>query len=39
VFGPLIERMTTLLATYTDQELATIRHYLDHAATAVSQSG
>jgi hypothetical protein len=35
----LIELTTTLLDTYTDQELATIRHYLDHAGTAVSQSG
>jgi DNA-binding MarR family transcriptional regulator len=39
VFGPLIERMTALLDTYTDDELATIRHYLEHAATAISQSG
>jgi DNA-binding MarR family transcriptional regulator len=39
VFEPLIERMTRLLDTYTDEELATIRHYLDHAATAISQSG
>jgi DNA-binding MarR family transcriptional regulator len=39
VFGPLIERMTALLDAYTDEELATIRHYLEHAATAVSQSG
>jgi DNA-binding MarR family transcriptional regulator len=39
VFGPLIERMTALLDSYTDEELATIRHYLEHAATAISQSG
>jgi DNA-binding MarR family transcriptional regulator len=39
VFGPLIGRMTALLDTYTDEELATIRHYLEHAATAISQSG
>ena len=39
VFGPLIKRTTALLDTYTDQELATIRHYLEHAATAISQSG
>jgi DNA-binding MarR family transcriptional regulator len=39
VFGPLIERMIALLETYTDKELATIRDYLDHAATAVSESG
>lgn len=39
VFGPVIERMTALLDTYTDEQLATIRHYLDHAATAIGQSG
>jgi len=39
VFGPLIKRMTALLDTYTDEQLATIRHYLEHAATAISQSG
>jgi DNA-binding MarR family transcriptional regulator len=39
VFGPLIKRMTALLDGYTEDELATIRHYLDHAATAVSRSG
>jgi DNA-binding MarR family transcriptional regulator len=39
VFGPLITRMTALLDTYTDEELGTIRHYLDHAATAIRQSG
>ena len=39
VFGPLITRMTGLLDTYTDEELGTIRHYLDHAATAIRQSG
>jgi DNA-binding MarR family transcriptional regulator len=39
VFGPLIKRMTALLDTYTDEQLATIRHYLEQAATAISQSG
>ena len=39
VFGPLIKRMTALLDTYTDEELATIRHYLEHAATTINQSG
>ena len=39
VFGPLIERMTALLDTYTDEELATIRHYLEQAATVISESG
>jgi DNA-binding MarR family transcriptional regulator len=39
VFGPLIERMTALLDDYTDEQLATIRDYLDHAATTISQSG
>jgi DNA-binding MarR family transcriptional regulator len=39
VFGPLIERMTALLDAYTDEELATIHHYLEQAATAISESG
>jgi DNA-binding MarR family transcriptional regulator len=39
VFGPLIDRMTAVLDSYTDEELATIRQYLDAAATAISQSG
>ena len=39
VFGPLIKRMTALLDTYTNGQLATIRHYLDQAATTISQSG
>ena len=39
VFGPLIKRMTALLDTYTDEQLATILHYLEHAATAISHSG
>jgi DNA-binding MarR family transcriptional regulator len=39
VFGPLIERMTALLDTYTDEQLTTIRHYLEQAARTISQSG
>jgi DNA-binding MarR family transcriptional regulator len=39
VFGPLIERMRALLNTYSDNDLVTIRQYLEKAAAAVSQSG
>jgi DNA-binding MarR family transcriptional regulator len=39
VFSPLIRQMRSLLATYDDRSLATIRDYLDRAATVVSQSG
>jgi DNA-binding MarR family transcriptional regulator len=39
VFGPLIQRMLALLETYSDDELATIRNYLEAAADAISQSG
>ncbi len=39
VFGPLIQQMISLLENYSDKELATIRDYLDHAATVISQSG
>jgi len=39
VFGALIERMNALLGQYTDEQLETIRHYLDHAATAIGRSG
>ena len=39
VFGPLIREMRSLLATYDDRNLATIRDYLDRAATIISQSG
>jgi DNA-binding MarR family transcriptional regulator len=39
VFGPLIRDMRSLLATYDDHRLATIRDYLDRAATVISQSG
>ena len=39
VFGPLIRETRTLLATYDDRDLATIRDYLERAAAAISQSG
>jgi DNA-binding MarR family transcriptional regulator len=39
VFGPVIRNMRSLLATYDDRDLATIRDYLDRAAVVVSQSG
>jgi DNA-binding MarR family transcriptional regulator len=39
VFGPLIREMRALLATYDDRNLATIRDYLNRAATVISQSG
>ncbi len=39
VFGPLIQQMRSLLATYDERNLATIRDYLDRAATVISQSG
>jgi DNA-binding MarR family transcriptional regulator len=39
VFAPLIGEMRSLLATYDDHSLATIRDYLDRAATVISQSG
>jgi DNA-binding MarR family transcriptional regulator len=39
VFAPLIREMRSLLATYDDHSLATIRDYLDRAATVISQSG
>lgn len=39
VFGPLIREMHSLLATYDDRSLATIRDYLDRAATVIGQSG
>jgi DNA-binding MarR family transcriptional regulator len=38
-FGPLIHEMRALLATYDDSDLATIRQYLDRAATVISRSG
>ena len=38
-FGPLIREMRSLLAAYDDRNLATIRDYLDRAATIISQSG
>jgi DNA-binding MarR family transcriptional regulator len=39
VFGPLIRDMRSVLATYDDRNLATIRDYLDRAAAVISQSG
>jgi DNA-binding MarR family transcriptional regulator len=39
MFAPLIREMSALLTTYEDQDLATIRDYLDRAATVISQSG
>jgi DNA-binding MarR family transcriptional regulator len=39
VFGPLIREMRSLLATYDDRDVATIRDYLERAATVISQSG
>lgn len=39
VFGPLIREIGLLLATYDDRSLATIRDYLERAATVISQSG
>jgi DNA-binding MarR family transcriptional regulator len=39
VFGPLIQEMSSLLDTYGDRELATIREFLDRAATVISESG
>lgn len=39
VFGPLIRAMRSLLATYDDRQLMTIRDYLDRAATVINQSG
>lgn len=39
VFGPLISEMKSLLDTYGDDELTTIREFLDRAAAVISQSG
>jgi DNA-binding MarR family transcriptional regulator len=39
VFGPLIRDMRSLLATYDEPQLATIRDYLDRAATVIRRSG
>jgi hypothetical protein len=38
VFGALIERMDALLQAYTDSQLTTIKHYLEHAAAATRES-
>ncbi len=39
VFGPLIQQMMSLLDTYGDRELTTVREFLDRAAAVISQSG
>ena len=39
VFDALIERMKALLDSYTNDQLATITHYLTQAATTISQAG
>ena len=39
VFGPLIEEMMSLLGTYGDRELMTIREFLDRAAAVISHAG
>jgi DNA-binding MarR family transcriptional regulator len=39
VFGPLIRDMMSLLETYGDRDLSTIRDFLDRAAVVISQSG
>jgi DNA-binding MarR family transcriptional regulator len=38
VFGALIKQVNELLDTYTDNQLATIRDYLERAATTISQA-
>jgi DNA-binding MarR family transcriptional regulator len=39
VFGPLIRQMMSLLDSYGDNDLSTIRDFLDRAAVVISQSG
>ena len=39
VFGPLIREMQSLLDSYDDRELATIREFLDRAGAVTSQAG
>jgi DNA-binding MarR family transcriptional regulator len=39
VFGPLIQEMASLLDSYGDRDLTTIRDFLDRAAAVISQSG
>jgi DNA-binding MarR family transcriptional regulator len=39
VFGPLIQQVRSLLDSYGDRDLTTIREFLDRAATVISQSG
>ena len=39
VFAPLIQQMKSLLETYGDRDLTTIRNFVDQAAAVISQSG
>ncbi len=39
VFGPLIREMKSLLDTYSDGDLSTIRDFLDRASAVISQAG
>jgi DNA-binding MarR family transcriptional regulator len=39
VFGPLIKEMKSLLDTYGDSDLSTIRDFLDRAAVVISRAG
>ena len=39
VFGPLIEEMQSLIGTYSDRELTTVRDFLDRASAVIGQSG
>ncbi len=39
VFGPLIKEMKSLLDTYGDGDLSTIRDFLDRAAAVISRAG
>lgn len=39
MFGPLIKEMKSLLDTYGDGDLSTIRDFLDRAATVISRAG
>jgi DNA-binding MarR family transcriptional regulator len=39
VFGALGKRMNRLLTGYTDEELRTIKHYLEHAASLTAAAG
>ena len=39
VFGPLIEEMQSLIGTYSDRELTTVRDFLDRASAVIGRSG